>query len=106
MNPSGLFKILLALAPVLAVIFYLISMKQEQANDKLEKFSAQHDQAFSKMAGEMELDTGDKGYWEDRERKAQARLFEFENRDMQNRQKTDREIAEMEKELSGLEVAK
>jgi hypothetical protein len=99
MNPSGMFKILLALAPVLAIIFYLISLKQEHQDTRIEKFNSGFDENFNKMAGEMEFDSGDREFWDDKSKKASARMAEFEKMDEENSAKSKAVIDDMEKAI-------
>lgn len=101
---ASFIKILLYLAPVLAIIFYLISMKQDVQNVKIEKAFVQHDVLMNHMAGEMEFDEEDKSFWSDRQNKANARLAEFEKIDHEKSAKNDATMREMEKELNKIKT--
>lgn len=97
-------KILTYLVPTLAFIFYLISMKQDVQNVKMEKESANHDVRLDHMAGEMEFDKGDKSFWSDHQNKANARLAEFEKIDHEKSAKNDATMREMEKALNEIKT--
>lgn len=97
-------KILSFLVPTLAIIFYLISMKQDVQNVKIEKAFVQHDVLMNHMAGEMEFDEDDKFFWSDRQNKANARLAEFEKIDHEKSAKNDETMREMEKALNEIKT--
>lgn len=103
-NNLSFVKILTFLVPTLAIFYFLIGGKQDHQDVKMEKESASFDVRFNQMNGEMALDKGDKSFWNDQQKKANARLAEFEKKDHEKSAKNDATMREMEKELNKIKT--
>lgn len=99
MNPMSAFKVVLWLAPVLAVLFFYITQQQKTQVDDMKVESAKFDEDFAAMSGG--LSHGDeKKHWKDAEGEAHQRHAEAKVKAAESNKKEKDAFAEMEKELS------
>lgn len=98
MSPGGMFKVVLWLAPVLALLFFYISQKQDAQVDDMKADFAKFDEDFARMS--EGLSTGqEKVEWADAKAEAHSRKEAAQKRAQSSKQKEDETFAAMEKEL-------
>lgn len=98
MPAAGLFKHLLWLVPVTAILFYYITSQQKVSDDKIDAEFSKFDEKFDRMQESMS--TGDmKKEWHEEKLKAHDKRVAAEERSMKSVEKDDAQFAEMEKDL-------
>lgn len=105
MNPINAFKVVLWLAPVLAVLFFYITQQQQTQVDDMKVESAKFDEQFAAMSGE--LSHGDeKKYWKDNQGEAHERHAAAKVKAEESNKKEEDAFAQMEKELANTDADK
>lgn len=99
MPAGGLFKHLLWIAPVVAILFYFITQKQTQQEDDMAAEFAKFDEDFAHMNGSLSKG-GERSYWNERADKAGEKREKAEERASKSIQASDDTFQMMEKELA------
>ena len=97
---GGLFKILLVTAPVLALIFYYVVVKQSALDVELRKESLQFERDWNEW--QMSMFGKDKKYAE-RAEKAEKELMEIEKKEKEKQEKVEKFEKEFDKALDDFE---
>jgi Zn-dependent protease with chaperone function len=93
-----MFKVLLWLAPVVALLFFYISQKQEAQVDDMKAEFAKFDEDFARMSEGLSSGS-EKAEWGAVKADARERYKEAKERSAASQEKVDDTFAEMEKEL-------
>lgn len=105
MNPGGMFKVVIWLAPVLAFLFWYISQKQDAQVDDMKADFAQFDENFARMNGG--LSTGsEKAEWKAVQTEAHERHNAAMSKAAASNQKAEDTFSQMEKELMNSDADK
>lgn len=102
MNPGGMFKILIWMAPVLALLFYYISQKQDVQTDDMKVEFAKFDEDFARMSEGLS-EGPEKAEWQEIKAEAHARHIAAHERAEESNRKADETFSAMEKELTNSE---
>lgn len=98
MNPAGIFKILVWTAPVLAVLFYFITQRQEAQIADMKVEFAKFDGDFAKM-NEGLSSGSEKKEWLEAKVRAHKEVQKATAKAEESNKKADESFAELEKEL-------
>lgn len=98
MNPGGMFKVALWLAPVVAFLFFYISQKQEAQVDDMKAEFSKFDEDFARMSAG--ISTGnEKIEWQEVKEKAALEHKQAKEKASASQKKVDDSFAAMEKEM-------
>lgn len=103
MNPGGLFKHLIWIAPVTAIMYYLISFKQDVHSSERHQENAQFDSEFAAGMGSLSKDHSDKDFWEGKGSDAEKRLSTFAKVHSEDLAKDEQLRRDMEKSLNEMD---
>jgi len=93
-----MFKVVIWLAPVLAILFFYNTQKQDAQSDDMKESFAKSDEDFASMSGG--LSTGDeKKYWQASQSEAHDRRISAKERATESNKKADDTFAAMENEM-------
>ena len=98
MNPGGMFKVVIWLAPVLALLFFYITQKQDAQVDDMKEGFAKFDEDFASMNGGLSTGT-EKKHWESSQAEAHDRHISAKERAAESNKKADDTFAAMENEM-------
>jgi len=102
---GNLFKIILVTAPLAALLFYYVVLKQQQIDVELEKESLKFEQKWNEFDRDFVF-TRDKAKSEQRAQQAEQKLQELEKKEEEKKKKLEKFEQEFEKaiEEQGKEV--
>jgi hypothetical protein len=105
MNPMSAFKVLLWLAPVLAVLFFYITQQQKAQVDDMKVEFSKFDEDFAAMSGGLSHGN-EKKHWEAAGAEAHERHKEAKVKAAISNKKEEDAFAQMEKELANTDSDK
>ena len=95
---GNLFKILVVTAPLAALLFYYVVLKQQQLDIELEKESLKFEQQWQEFNRDFVF-TKDKAKAEQRAQQAEEKLKELEKKEEEKKKKLEKLESEFEKAI-------